>query len=90
MAITCAQLIFDRGHRLDWFDSTEMILFAFIGVLALWIFVVHCLTVPEPFVNPRLLLDRNFTIGILLALVMGMLNFTSIVLFPTLRPEVTP
>jgi MFS transporter, DHA2 family, multidrug resistance protein len=84
VAVTCAQLIFDRGHRLDWFESTEMILFAFTGVVALWIFVVHCLTVPEPFVNPRLLLDRNFTIGILLALVMGMLNFTSIVLFPTL------
>ena len=61
-----------------------MILFAFTGVLALWIFVVHCLTVPEPFLNPRLLLDRNFAIGILLAFVMGMLNFTSIVLFPTL------
>jgi DHA2 family multidrug resistance protein len=84
VAITCAQLIFDRGHRLDWFESTEMILYAFTGVLALWIFVVHCLTVAEPFVNPRLLLDRNFTMGILLALVMGMLNFTSIVLFPTL------
>jgi MFS transporter, DHA2 family, multidrug resistance protein len=84
VAITCAQLIFDRGHRLDWFESTEMVLYAFTGALALWIFVVHCLTVPEPFVNPRLLLDRNFTIGILLALVMGMLNFTSIVLFPTL------
>jgi DHA2 family multidrug resistance protein len=84
VAITCAQLIFDRGHRLDWFESTEMVLYAFTGALALWIFVVHCLTVAEPFVNPRLLLDRNFTIGILLALIMGMLNFTSIVLFPTL------
>jgi DHA2 family multidrug resistance protein len=84
VAMTAAQLILDRGHRLDWFDSPEMILFAFTGALALWIFVVHCLTVPEPFLNPRLLLDRNFSIGVLLALVMGMLNFVSIVLFPTL------
>ena len=83
-AMTCAQLIFDRGHRLDWFESTEIILFAFTGVLALYIFVVHCLTVPEPFLNPRLLLDRNFSIGIVLALVMGMLNFITIVLYPTL------
>ncbi|MBM3649533.1 MAG: DHA2 family efflux MFS transporter permease subunit [Alphaproteobacteria bacterium] len=83
-AMTCAQLIFDRGHRLDWFDSTEIVLFAFTGLLAFWIFVVHCLTVPEPFLNPRLLLDRNFAIGIVLALVMGMLNFTTLVLFPTL------
>jgi MFS transporter, DHA2 family, multidrug resistance protein len=60
------------------------VLFAFVGVLALWIFIVHCLTVPEPFLNPRLFLDRNFSIGVMLALVMGMLNFVSIVLFPTL------
>ena len=39
---------------------------------------------PEPFLNPRLLLDRNFSIGIVLAFVMGMLTFTSLVLFPTL------
>jgi DHA2 family multidrug resistance protein len=42
------------------------------------------MTVPEPFLNPRLLLDRNFSIGIMLAFIMGMLNFVSIVLFPTL------
>jgi DHA2 family multidrug resistance protein len=84
VAVTAAQLIFDRGHRLDWFESNEIILFAFIGALALWVFIVHCLTVPEPFLNPRLLLDRNFSIGVLLAFIMGMLNFTSIVLYPTL------
>jgi MFS transporter, DHA2 family, multidrug resistance protein len=84
VAMTSAQLIFDRGHRLDWFESTEIILFAFTGVLALWIFVVHCLTASEPFLNPRLLLDRNFSIGTVLAMVMGMLNFITIVLYPTL------
>ena len=36
-----------------------MVLFAFTGALALWVFVVHCLTVPAPFLNPRLLLDRK-------------------------------
>ncbi|MCW5747131.1 MAG: DHA2 family efflux MFS transporter permease subunit [Alphaproteobacteria bacterium] len=84
VAIVAAQLIFDRGHRLDWFDSTEIVFYAFAGALAFWVFIVHCLTVPEPFLNPRLLLDRNFSIGILLAFVMGMLSFTSIVLLPTL------
>jgi DHA2 family multidrug resistance protein len=84
VAMTSAQLIFDRGHRLDWFESTEIILFAFTAVLALWIFIAHCLTAPEPFLNPRLLLDRNFSIGTVLAMVMGMLNFITIVLFPTM------
>ncbi len=83
-AIVAAQLIFDRGQRLDWFDSREIILLAFVGVLALWVFVAHCLTAEQPFLNPRLLLDRNFAVGTLIAFVMGMLNFTSLVLFPSL------
>ncbi|HZT46385.1 MAG TPA: DHA2 family efflux MFS transporter permease subunit [Hyphomicrobiaceae bacterium] len=83
-AIVAAQLIFDRGQRLDWFDSREIVLLAFIGGLAFWIFAAHCLTAERPFLDPRLLLDRNFAVGVLIAFVMGMLAFTSLVLFPTL------
>jgi DHA2 family multidrug resistance protein len=83
-AILAAQLIFDRGQRLDWFDSREIILCALIGALAFWIFVVHCLTAEKPFLNPRLLLDRNFAVGTLIAFVMGTMNFTSLTLFPSL------
>jgi DHA2 family multidrug resistance protein len=84
VAILAAQLIFDRGQRLDWFDSREIILCALLGTLAFWIFVVHCLTADKPFLNPRLLLDRNFAVGTLIAFVMGTLNFTSLTLFPSL------
>src|SRR5215831_13008683 len=84
VAIVAAQLIFDRGQRLDWFDSREIVLCALIGALAFWIFAVHCLTADKPFLNPRLLLDRNFAVGTLIAFVMGTMNFTSLTLFPTL------
>ena len=83
-AVVAAQLIFDRGQRLDWFDSPEIVACAFVGVLALWIFIAHCLTAKQPFLDPRLLLDRNFAVGTLIAFIMGMLNFTSLVLFPSL------
>ena len=83
-AIVAAQLILDRGQRLDWFESPEIVLTAFIGAIALWIFVVHCLTASHPFLNPKLLLDRNFSVGIMIAFVMGMLTFTGLVLFPSL------
>jgi len=83
-AIVAAQLIFDRGQRLDWFDSREIVVTALVGGVALWIFVAHCLTADQPFLDPRLLLDRNFSIGLLIAFTMGMLNFTSLVLFPSL------
>jgi MFS transporter, DHA2 family, multidrug resistance protein len=52
--------------------------------VAFWIFIFHCLTAANPFLDPSLLLDRNFAVGILIAFVMGMLNFTSLVLFPGL------
>ena len=60
IAIVAIQLIFDRGQRLDWFNSREIMLCAFVGALAFWVFVAHCLTADHPFLNPRLLLDRNF------------------------------
>jgi DHA2 family multidrug resistance protein len=84
VAIIAVQLIIDRGQRLDWFESREIVLCALIGSLAFWIFVAHCLTADRPFLNPRLLLDRNFAVGTVIAFVMGTLNFTSLVLFPSL------
>src|SRR5204863_1077185 len=48
------------------------------------IFAVHCMTADKPFLDPRLLLDRNFAVGTLIAFVMGTMNFTSLTLFPSL------
>ncbi|HJU33166.1 MAG TPA: DHA2 family efflux MFS transporter permease subunit [Hyphomicrobiaceae bacterium] len=84
LALLAAQLIFDRGQRLDWFDSREICMWAFVGTLSFWVFMVHCLTADKPFLNPRLLLDRNFAIGTIIAFVMGTMNFTSLTLFPSL------
>jgi DHA2 family multidrug resistance protein len=84
VALVCAQLIFDRGQRMDWFDSPQIVICTLVGILAFWVFVVHCLTAREPFLDPRILLDRNFAVGTLIAFVIGMLSFTSLVLFPTL------
>ena len=74
----------DRGQRLDWFESPEICLEAATAAIAFWIFCAHSLTASRPFLDPRLLLDRNFSIGLVIAFFMGMLAFTSLVLFPSL------
>jgi DHA2 family multidrug resistance protein len=84
VAIASAQLILDRGQRLDWFESTEILIELGIALIALYVFIVHALTAAHPFLDPRLLLNRNFAIGLLLSFVMGMLSFTPMVLFPIL------
>jgi DHA2 family multidrug resistance protein len=84
MAIAAFQLMLDRGERNDWFQSTETMLEAGLALAALYVFVVHSLTASKPFLNPRLLRDRNFSIGLVIILLFGMLNFTAITLLPTL------
>lgn len=87
VAVSGLQLMLDRGQRLDWFDSTEIVLEAVVAAIAIYLFVVHVLTAERPFLNPRLLLDRNYTIGILLGLAFGMLYFSTLVLQPSMLQD---
>lgn len=83
-AIAATQFVLSRGQRLDWFESPEIVIEACIAALALYIFIVHTFTTPAPYLSPRLLFDRNYTIGIALIVIFGMLNFTPMVLLPPL------
>jgi DHA2 family multidrug resistance protein len=85
VSLTAVQLIMDRGQRLDWFEAPEIVAATLLAMVAFWIFLTHCLTAKGlPFVNLRIFLDRNFSVGLLIAFFMGMLSFTSLVLFPGL------
>ncbi len=86
-AIACIQLVLSRGQRLDWFDSNEILLEMFLAGLAGYLFVVHSLTAKKPFINLRLLLNRNYALGLVLVFIYGMLNFTPMVVLPSLLRE---
>ena len=84
IALAALQLLLDRGNRLDWFDSTEILIEAAVALICFHIFVSHILTSPNPYLNPRLMQDRNYALGVILVFLYGMLNFTPMVLFPTM------
>lgn len=84
VAIAAFQLMIDRGEREDWFASIEIIVEASLAAIALYIFIVHSLTAAKPFLPPRLLLDRNFALGLIFAFVFGALSFVPMVLLPTM------
>ncbi|MBT3334146.1 MAG: MFS transporter, partial [Rhodospirillaceae bacterium] len=67
---------------LDWVEIPEIIIEAVLAVVALHLFIVHSVTAERPFLNPRLLLDRNFVLGLVIVSIYGMLNFTPMVLLP--------
>jgi MFS transporter, DHA2 family, multidrug resistance protein len=86
-AMAGVQLVLARGVRLDWFQSSEIVVECLVAVLAFYVFIVHCLTARAPFLNMRLLADRNYAIGLLLVWMYGMLNFTPMVLLPPLLQQ---
>lgn len=88
VALAAAQLMLDRGELADWFDAPEIIGWAAVALVALYAFVVHSLSTPQPFLDLRLFADRNFVVGLVLVFVFGMLNFTPMTLLPPLMQNV--
>jgi DHA2 family multidrug resistance protein len=87
VALAAIQLVLARGVRLDWFNSTEIIVECLIAAVAFYVFLFHCLTTSTPFLNLKLLADRNYAIGLVLVTIYGMLNFTPMVLLPPLLQQ---
>jgi DHA2 family multidrug resistance protein len=87
IAVACMQLMLDRGEREDWFDSIEIIVECSLALLFGWIFLVHSFTTDRPFLDPRLLLERNFALGIGIAAIFGMLFVTPMVLIPAMLQQ---
>jgi DHA2 family multidrug resistance protein len=85
--MSSAQLMLDRGHRLDWFDSFEITIEAVLTVAGVCVFILHTAFSRTPFLAPRMFRNWNFSFGILVAFVMGALSYTPIVLFPPLLQE---
>lgn len=88
VVITTLQLMLDRGEREGWFESFEIVTYACVFAGAVWVFLVRNMQAEKPFLNPALLRDRNFVVGLILIFIFGMLNFTPITLLPTLLQSV--
>jgi len=80
--IGALQLMLDRGERLDWFDSPEIVLEACIATLGFYLFTAHILTTKNPFLEPRLFADRNYAVGIAFIFLYGLLTVPPMVLMP--------
>jgi DHA2 family multidrug resistance protein len=71
------QLMLDRGNTKDWFSSTEVLTEAVLAAVGLYFFVVHLFTAERPFVPPRIFRDRNFSSGLLVMFMIGMVLLAS-------------
>ncbi|MCA8929862.1 MAG: DHA2 family efflux MFS transporter permease subunit [Alphaproteobacteria bacterium] len=87
VAIGALQLMFDRGQREDWFQSMEIVIECALAVGFFYLFCVHAKFAREPLFDAAAFGDRNFVLGICFAFLMGMLQYTPMVLFPSLLQD---
>jgi MFS transporter, DHA2 family, multidrug resistance protein len=82
LGVGAMQMMLDRGERLDWFESREIVIEAILMAAGLYFFVVHSLTSSRPLVDLRLMRDRNYALGMLLVFLYGVLTLAPMVLMP--------
>ena len=63
----------DRGNKLDWFSSPEILIELAIAVTAFYLFIVHIMTSDEPFVEPAIFRNRNLVVGLCLTTMHGVI-----------------
>lgn len=76
------QIMLSRGTRLDWLESTEIVVTAGLSAICLYLFVTHTATARQPFIDPKILLDRNFVLGLILVFAFVWMMMSILVLFP--------
>src|SRR5207302_813649 len=69
--LSTLQVILDKGQEDDWFSAVWIRWFAVLSVIAMLAFVVRELLAHHPIVDLRILRDRNFAVGTLMALAVG-------------------
>ena len=87
MFLLCAQIVLNRGQRQDWFESAEVLVWAFLAAAGLFMYCSHTLTSHERLIRWSILLDKNFTAGIAISAVYSFLSLGPLVLVPSMLQE---
>ena len=76
------EYVFEEGPRYDWLEDHAIFSFAVIGVLAGIGFFLRVLTAKNPIVDLRAFADRNFAVGCLFSLIIGVGLYGAVYIVP--------
>ena len=82
LGLGALQLMLDRGTGQDWFGSVEIIVEALIAFSGLYLFALHMWLGKNPFIPPKIFLDKNFLSSLVLMFVIGAVLLASSALLP--------
>jgi DHA2 family multidrug resistance protein len=82
IGLAALQTVLEEGNKEDWFQSPFIVKLALTAAVFLTVFVAIELTVAKPLVQLRLLKRRNFGIGIIVNVLVGVALFGTVYILP--------
>jgi DHA2 family multidrug resistance protein len=82
LGLSAMELTLDLGQQYDWFESGFIVFTTTTAVLSIISFILWELYTPEPIVNLRIFLNRNFAVGCSLIASVGVVLYGSTALLP--------
>ena len=87
VALASLQIVLNRGQRLDWFDSSQILIWTALGLISLYFFIVHSLTTRKPFFNWVIFRDKSFAVGALLTFTFAFISLPPLVIIPPMLSQ---
>jgi DHA2 family multidrug resistance protein len=82
LGIGTLQTMLERGERLDWFQSKQVITLAVVSAVSLVSFVWHELTTEHPVVDLRILKSRQLAVGVVFGMILGVCLYATVFVLP--------
>ncbi|PHV00655.1 DHA2 family efflux MFS transporter permease subunit [Iodobacter sp. BJB302] len=82
VGIATLQLLLERGERLEWFTSPEIISYALISFFSLSLFIIRQLEIKHPIVDLSICKDPQFSAGLVMTFLLGASLFSTVFIFP--------
>jgi len=82
LGIGALQMMLDRGESQNWFNSPEIIIECILMGMGFYWFISHIFTYKQPFIEPAIFKDRNFSIGLVFMFVVGIILLATMALLP--------
>ena len=76
------QTMLERGERLEWFASREILTLLVVGVCSLVAFVWHELTTEHPVIQLRIFSNRQFATGCVVGMILGLCLYATVFVLP--------
>jgi DHA2 family multidrug resistance protein len=82
LGIGALQTMLERGERLGWFESGEVVAYAVVSGVSLVALVAHELTTEHPIIDLRILRNRQFAAGVAFAGALGLCLYATVFVLP--------